>query len=93
MLIYLLCMFGKYLYILQICPGVHIITILVPILIKLLESKISRDLHDQCLQQLLQIASEMPIQFKQIIAMAPSLKLTLESAIKVSFMYEEEACL
>ena len=66
--------------------------VLVPILIALLghnvgtakPSKITKTLHDHCLQRLMKIGPQYPQPFKTIMSTAPELKQQLETAVRAN---------
>lgn len=66
--------------------------VLVPILVALLghnvttskHSKVTKTLHDHCLQRLMKIGPQYPQPFKAIMSSAPDLKQQLESAVRAS---------
>ena len=64
----------------------------VPILIGLLsdcstptkETRITKSLHEHCLQKLMAIGPKYPLAFKAVMAKAPELKQRLENAVRSS---------
>lgn len=66
--------------------------LLVPILISLLsdsanlskESKITKNLHDKALQNLMKIGPKYPEPFRTVVSSSPELKSRLESAVRAN---------
>lgn len=71
---------------------VHMLGLLVPILISLLsdsanlskEGKITKNLHDQALQNLMKIGPKYPEPFRTVVSSSPDLKSRLEGAVRAN---------